>query len=74
MASAFTYNFLGNDDRVFWTVAVHAATYAAVKRLAPAALPGPGWAYAGLATLWDVAQITKSYLDCKKQGGPILEE
>jgi len=70
MAAALGRNFLGNGDRMFWTAAVHATAYAAIKRLAPAVLPGPGWAYVGLAVAWDGVQITKSYVDCKYNGGP----
>jgi len=66
-------NFLGDDVHAGATVILHVATYAAVKRLVPALLPGPGWLYAGFAALWDVEQTTKSYVDCKYSGGPSLQ-
>jgi hypothetical protein len=72
-AGAVAKNFLGDDAHAFWTTAVHVAAYAALKRLAPAALPGPGWVYVGAALAWDTVQITNSYADCKKKGGPSPE-
>jgi len=72
MAAALIQNFIGDTAHTGATVAVHVAAYAAVRRLGPSLLPGPGWVYVGVAGVWDAAQITKSYVDCKYNGGPSL--
>ncbi len=68
--AAIVQNFFGNSGQTGATVIVNVAAYAAVKRLAPALLPGPGWVYVGIAVIYDAVQITKSYADCKYNGGP----
>lgn len=70
MVAALGQNFLGSSALTYTSIGLHVVAYAAVKRLAPAVFPGPGWAYVGLAVLWDAANITKSYADCKYNGGP----
>jgi hypothetical protein len=70
MAASLISNFMGNDARAGTTVILHVAAYAAAKDLAPDLLPGPGWLYSGVAILYDAAMVTKSYVDCKYNGGP----
>ena len=72
MAAALVSNFVGDDTQAGTTVVLNAAAYAAARDIAPDLLPGPGWIYGGVAILYDAAQVTKSYVDCKQDGGPII--
>jgi RHS repeat-associated protein len=73
MTAALIHNFIGDKPHAGGTVILHVAAYATVKRLAPGTFPGPGWMYVTVAVLWDAAQVTASYVDCKYNGGPSLQ-
>ena len=67
IAGALIQNFAGDDDKQVMTALVHIAAVAAVKRLAPAVIPGPGWLYVSVAVVYDAFNVGKSYLDCMKK-------
>ena len=64
MTGELINNFLGSSDNAGVTVAVHVAAIAA-RQAAGSFLPGSGWVYTGVAVVWDVTQVGKSYLSCK---------
>jgi RHS repeat-associated protein len=67
MYNAIHEYFIGDDDRVKLTVVLHVAAKVATKRAPGVALPGPGWLYVSVATLYDVAGVGKAYVDCTQR-------
>ncbi|HEV2350588.1 MAG TPA: RHS repeat-associated core domain-containing protein [Terriglobia bacterium] len=65
VASELISNFFGDDDQTGVTLAVHMAALIS-KQSAGAYLPGPGWLYTGVAVVYDVAMIGKSYVACRQ--------
>jgi RHS repeat-associated protein len=70
VSARLIHNFLGNDSRAGVTVAINAALFAVVSKqvlpkLAASLLPGPGWLYAGAATLYDLGMGGEAYFYCR---------
>ena len=69
MTGRLIHNFGGNDARAGVTVTVNIAAGIALRKIgtkaAAAFLPGPGWLYAGAATLYDLGMIGEAYLYCQ---------
>jgi hypothetical protein len=71
MAAALIENFAGDDAHAGVTLTVNigaAIALGLVRQAAPSLLPGPGWLYVGVAALWDVGTVAKSYGDCRNGG------
>jgi hypothetical protein len=67
-AGRLIHNFAGDDSRAGVTLTVNIAAGIALRKLgtkaAASLLPGPGWVYLGVATLWDLGEIGEAYFYC----------
>jgi RHS repeat-associated protein len=67
LTAALIGHSIPNDGVGAVTTAINVAFVAKLRSsLAAAYLPGPGWLYAAVATVWDAGIVGASYMECKE--------
>jgi RHS repeat-associated protein len=62
-------NFGGPGGSLTLTTVLNVAAVAVLKPAVASLLPGPGWLYTGVAVVYDLGMVGKSYAECKNGEG-----